>query len=58
MAQAVKSRRKDLIAQLTAIRIMKKEDLLQLSLSELEKEYRNIHPHCGVDSIRWIRKKL
>ncbi|MFS0644773.1 Fur-regulated basic protein FbpA [Siminovitchia sp. 179-K 8D1 HS] len=57
MAQAAKSRRKELIDQLTAIGILKKENLLELSLSELENEYRNIHPHSGINSIRWIRRK-
>lgn len=57
MAQAAKSRRKELIDQLTAIGILKKENLLELTLSELENEYRNIHPHSGINSIRWIRRK-
>lgn len=57
MTQATKSRRKELIDQLTAIGMLKKENLLELTLSELENEYRNIHPHSGVDSIRLIRRK-
>jgi hypothetical protein len=57
MAREIKSRRKDLMDQLAALGIFKKETLLEMSLLELERECSNIHPHCGFDSIRLIHKK-
>lgn len=59
---AVEDRRKKLIDKLIAYQIYKKDDkyFLELSLTELENEYRTFrsycHPHNDFGSIKWTRK--
>lgn len=63
LRKAVENRRKKLIDKLIAFKIYKKDDkhLFELSLSELENEYRTLqsycHPHSDFGSIQWTRKK-
>ncbi len=55
-------RRKELINKLIAYGVYKvdKTHLFQLSLTDLEKEYKrlqeDVHPHCA-SGLRWINKK-
>jgi len=58
LRKAVEDRRKKLIDKLIAFKIYKKGDkhLFELSLTELENEYRSLrshcHPHNGFGSIK------
>jgi Fur-regulated basic protein A len=58
LRKAVEDRRKKLIEKLIAFKAYKKEDkqLWELSLTELENEYRRFqshsHPHCDFGSIK------
>lgn len=60
--KAVEDRRKRLIDTLIAFDVYKKDDkhLFELTLSELENEYRkflkNCHPHGEYGSIQWMGK--
>ncbi|AXN40976.1 MULTISPECIES: Fur-regulated basic protein FbpA [Peribacillus] len=54
--------RRKLINKLIVFNVYKnKEQLLNLSLKELENEYKRIqldsHPHCDTGSIHWTNKK-
>ncbi|MEK4535998.1 Fur-regulated basic protein FbpA [Peribacillus sp. FSL K6-1552] len=54
--------RRKLINKLIVFNVYKnKEQLLNLSLKELENEYKRIqldsHPHCDTGSINWTNKK-
>ncbi|KMY49726.1 Fur-regulated basic protein FbpA [Peribacillus loiseleuriae] len=61
--KTVEDRRKILINKLIAFHVYKKEDkhLLELTLTELENEYRifqaHSHPHGDLGSIQWTSKK-
>ena len=63
LRKAVEDRRKKLIDKLIAYKIYKKDDkhLFELSLTELENEYRNsrsyCHPHSDFGSIQWTSRK-
>ncbi|MFB5283011.1 Fur-regulated basic protein FbpA [Peribacillus sp. Hz7] len=63
LRKAVEDRRKKLIDKLIAFKIYKKGDkhLFELSLTELENEYRSFqshcHPHNDFGSIKWTCKK-
>jgi hypothetical protein len=58
LRKAVEDRRKKLIEKLIAFKVYKKDDkqLLELSLTELENEYRRFqshsHPHSDFGSIK------
>ena len=59
---ALEERRKKLINKLNALNVFKNEEQLSnLSLSELENEYKRIqldsHPHNDTGSIHWINTK-
>ncbi|MFJ8258111.1 Fur-regulated basic protein FbpA [Peribacillus asahii] len=59
----MEDRRKKLIDKLIAFKVYKKGDkhLFELSLTELENEYRSFrsycHPHSDLGSIKWTCKK-
>lgn len=61
--KAVEDRRKKLINQLITFNIYQKEEkqLFDLTLTELENEYRNLksksHPHIDIGSIHWDSRK-
>lgn len=63
LRKAVEDRRKKLIDRLIAFNIYKKDNrhLFELSLTELEHEYRTLqsvcHPHNDYGSIHWTSKK-
>lgn len=63
LRKAVEDRRNVLINNLIAFNVYKKEEkhLLELSLTELESEYRRFarlgHPHQDVGSIRWVSNR-
>lgn len=62
LRNAVEERRKKLIKKLIYFNVeMSEEQLVELSLTELENENRRIqldnHPHSDVGSIQWIHKK-
>ena len=63
LRKAVEDKRKGLIERLIAFNIYKKEDkqLFELTLTELEHEYRRFqarcHPHDDFGSIQWSFKK-
>lgn len=63
LRKAVEDRRKTLIQTLLSFHVYKKEDkhLFELSLSELEREYKKVksdnHPHSEMSSLQWINKK-
>ena len=63
LRKAVEDRRKKLIDKLIAYKVYKKDDkhLFELSLTELEKEYKNFqsycHPHNDFGSLQWKGKK-
>jgi hypothetical protein len=60
---ALENRREELISKLITYNIFKKQDkqLFELSLQELEDEYKEIkcqcHPHSSVSSIQWKNVK-
>ncbi|WP_462411659.1 Fur-regulated basic protein FbpA [Neobacillus sp. Marseille-QA0830] len=62
LRKAVEERRQKLIDQLIALNVYKKADrqLYELSLSELENEYRELkrtcHPHNSMNAIKWKAK--
>jgi hypothetical protein len=57
LSQVVENRRKELISKLIAFNLYKKEHLFELTLTDLENEFKkiqsNVHPHGGMDSIHW-----
>ncbi|NRD79163.1 Fur-regulated basic protein FbpA [Bacillus sp. BRMEA1] len=59
LQKAIENRRNKLIDKLIAFSVYKKEDkhLFELSLSELEDEYRKFksicHPHFDLGALRW-----
>jgi Fur-regulated basic protein A len=62
LRKAVEERRKKLINKLIAFHVYKSEEqLLKLSLTELENEYKRIqsdsHPYSDTGSIHWTNKK-
>ena len=62
LRKAVDERRISLINKLLAFNVfMSEEQLMKLSLTELEEEYKSIisdsHPHCESGSIHWCNKK-
>ncbi|WP_338448889.1 Fur-regulated basic protein FbpA [Niallia oryzisoli] len=61
LRKAVEERRKKLINKLLVCNVYKdKEELMYLTLSELENEYKSIqsngHPHDNMGSIQWINR--
>ncbi len=60
LRQAVENRRLELIKKLLAFGVYKKEELFELSLTDLENEFRNFigdqHPHSEIESIHWVKK--
>ncbi|TKC18768.1 Fur-regulated basic protein FbpA [Robertmurraya kyonggiensis] len=62
LRHAVEKRRKELICKLYPHFVIRKEDkeLYELSLSELENEYKKLkselHPHSEFESIHWSHK--
>lgn len=63
LRKAVENKRKKIIEKLIAFNVYKKDDkhLFELSLTELENEYRNFqsltHPHSDIGSIQLTSKK-
>ncbi|MED3757533.1 Fur-regulated basic protein FbpA [Peribacillus frigoritolerans] len=62
MRKGVEERRKELVYKLMIHTVNKTvEQLMKLTLKELEKEYKKVqndcHPHSDAGSIRWIHTK-
>ena len=64
LRKAVEVRRKELINSLIVFNLNQEENqhLFELTLTELENEYRKLqsqgHPHSGLSTIQWQRKKF
>lgn len=63
LRKSLENKRRKLIEKLLVFSVYKKEDkhLFELSLTELENEYRNFklysHPHSELGSIQWTSKE-